>query len=164
MTEKLSERAFEVLRMFDLSASYFDPNQGRNHISGQEHALRCAALLNQRSKDLWLPFAGLIHDLGRPLNDVHHGEVIAEIVRDRVPEYIYYILYTHGQYQDAIMHNNETPNQPSHILASRGDKNDFQKLAVMFAACEDLSFTPTIEVDSLWSYNVAKSLIVEVLN
>lgn len=50
-------------------------------------------------------FIGLVHDLGRPLNDVHHGEIMAEMVRDRVSEEAYHILRTHGQFQSAIVHS-----------------------------------------------------------
>lgn len=163
MTEQLSERASEVIRLLDLSKEYYDPNESRSHISGLDHALRLAALLDHRARNSWLPFAGLVHDLARPLNDVYHGEIIAEIVRDRVPGYIYHLLRTHGEYQEAIMHKLPPPVQPTIILKQCKPYN-LQKLALMFASCEELTFNPGIEVSPLWTYDVGKSLIIEILN
>jgi hypothetical protein len=131
-----SERALEVKRLLDLSGTYRDPNSSRSHITGLQHALRVTALLYKRLvKDEAhpdLPFAGLVHDLARPLNDVYHGEIIAEVVRDRVDDLTYSVLKTHGQYQEAIMHGRD----PVMIYSPK-----FHKFAMIFARCEEASFT-----------------------
>lgn len=158
-----NERTTEVLRLLDLAKDFYDPNESRMHISGLEHALRCASVLNILSSNLWMPFAGIIHDLARPLNDVHHGEVIAEIVKDRVPPYIYHILYTHGLYQEAILHGEPTPKLPMEVLHDCLPY-DIEKLAVKFSVAEKQSFNPEIKVDSLWTETMARSLIITVLN
>ncbi len=121
-------RLAEVVRLLRLSASYRDPNLGRDHISGLTHALRVGALGLRVSDELG--FVGLVHDLARPLSDVGHGEVIAEIVRDRVSDYAYQLLRTHGAYQTALLHDTPIPDEP------------WTHSAVQLAAFETASFAP----------------------
>lgn len=121
-------RAAEIVRLLDLAADYRDPNADRRHITGQQHALRCAALMARYTDEL--AFVGLVHDLARPLSDPHHGEVIAEIVRDRVSLGAYDVLRTHGEYQAALTHG--------HAFPSRHD--DWSRTARLFAAAEVHSF------------------------
>lgn len=102
----------EMLRLLTRSRKYVDQTPGRSGINGQQHALRCAALGEERGRHVDSAFIGLIHDLGRPLNDVHHGEIVAEMVRDRVTESAYHILRTHGQYQSSIVHEIPFPDEP----------------------------------------------------
>lgn len=108
----MTSRLAEVTRLLNLAADYHDPNLGRDHITGLEHALRVAYLCETTSDEL--AFVGLVHDLARPLNDVHHGEVIAEIVRDRVSTGAYHVLRTHGEHQAAIMHGTRPPLGSAH--------------------------------------------------
>lgn len=166
----ISERAYEITRLLDLSAEYFDPNPGRSHINGQVHALRVATLMynfgTTISQDAaeFLGFAGLIHDLGRPLNDIYHGELIAEAVRDRVPLYIYHILRTHGYYQEALVHNTEFPQQSEEIVA-KCLPYDIQGLSIIFAGFEAFSFDPDYFYSSEeWTYNLALDLIRVILH
>lgn len=109
-----AERVTELIRLLHNSAAYTDQTKGRNGITGQQHALRCAALAGRHAADPCGEEAllGLVHDLARPLNDVHHGEIIAEIVRDRVSAEAYQVLRTHGSYQTAIVHGTGFPIQP----------------------------------------------------
>lgn len=98
-------------RLFRLSACYVDQTPGRDGITGMQHALRTAGLARDYGFHEDSAFVGLCHDLARPLNDVHHGEVIAEMVRDRVSEDAYHILRTHGEFQSAVVHNTDWPHQ-----------------------------------------------------
>jgi hypothetical protein len=107
-----NERMLEMIRLLHHSARYIDQTDGRGAISGQQHALRCAGLGAEQGKHPDSAFIGLVHDLARPLNDVHHGEIIAEMVRDRVSEDTYQILRTHGAYQAAIVHKHSFPEEP----------------------------------------------------
>lgn len=95
-------RAAHLVALLRESATYRDPNPGRDHITGQLHALRCGGILQVLHGDE-AGFVGLVHDLARPLNDVRHGEVIAEIVRDRVSETAYAVLRDHGAVQAAAV-------------------------------------------------------------
>lgn len=104
-------RADELIRLLDLSADYRDPNPGRQHITGLEHALRVATLAS-RTEDQQTTFCHLVHDLGRPLSDTHHGQVIAEIVRDRVSDENYMVLRTHGAFQAEAVHGNPAITNP----------------------------------------------------
>lgn len=121
-------RLAEVVRLLRLSARYVDPNPGRNHITGLTHALRVGALGLRVSDELG--FVGLVHDLARPLTDTHHGEAIAEIVRDRVSDHAYNLLRTHGEYQHALMHDTPVPYEP------------WTGGAIQLAAFEAASFAP----------------------
>lgn len=97
-------RAGELVRLLYMSADYVDGNEDRNHISGLEHALRVAWLARRHTGDKEVTFAGLVHDLARPLSDPFHGEVIAEMVRDLVNHNVYKLLQTHGDYQSNYIH------------------------------------------------------------
>jgi len=101
-------RSAHVTALLRESAAYRDPNQGRRHITGQLHALRVGGILHALHGDE-AGLVGLVHDLARPLNDVHHGEVIAEIVRDRVSEAAYLTLRHHGEFQSAVIHGTPPP-------------------------------------------------------
>ncbi len=134
-------RLAEVVRLLRLSARYTDPNPGRDHISGLTHALRVGALGLRVSDELGL--VGLVHDLARPLSEVGHGEVVAEIVRDRVSEHAYQLLRTHGAYQAALIHDTPVPDEPW--------TSKF-RAAVQLAAFETASFAvgyarPELDVD-----------------
>lgn len=96
-------RAHELCRLLYMSAEYVDPNQIRSHISGLEHALRVATMAKRYDSEPTMVFIALVHDLARPLSDIYHGEVMAEIVRDMVDEKYYHVLRTHGQYQDWLL-------------------------------------------------------------
>jgi hypothetical protein len=165
MSEAYSERVIEMVRLLGMADDYNDPNPERSHITGLDHALRLASLLEYRTQDPLLAFAGLVHDLARPLNDVFHGEIVAEIVRDRVPSYIYHVLRTHGQYQEAIMHHLPQPVQPPEVVEECKPFN-LQKLALMFAACEALTFSPEYlqENETTWTYAGARQMIIDILN
>lgn len=131
-------RLAEVVRLLRISARYVDPNPGRNHISGLTHALRVGALGLRVSDELGL--VGLVHDLARPLTDTHHGEAVAEIVRDRVSDHAYHLLRTHGAYQAALLHDTPIPDEP------------WTHAAVQLAAFEAASFAagyarPELDVD-----------------
>jgi hypothetical protein len=110
-----NERLAEMVRLFQHSVRYVDATEGRSGINGQQHALRCAALGRDRGAHPEMAFIGLVHDLARPLNDVHHGEVIAEMVRDRVTEPAYHILRSHGEFQSAFVHSTPLPYQDQSV-------------------------------------------------
>ena len=121
------------MRLLRLAERYRDPNPERSHITGLEHALRVAGLAcDADPRDGYdLTFVGLVHDLARPLNEIYHGEVMAEIVRDVVCDEAYQILRTHGEYQALLMRNAELP---------RGDES-WRPLAKLFAELEMCSFS-----------------------
>lgn len=104
-----NERLEEINRLLLHSAKYRDQTEGRTAISGLTHALRCASVCKAMGFDEELQFIALVHDLARPLNDVHHGEIMAEMVRDRVSNEAYEVLKTHGQFQASIVHNTAAP-------------------------------------------------------
>lgn len=136
-------RIQEVMRLLMMSKDYVDPNPGRDHINGLEHALRCAGL--GANQDQETSFIGLVHDLARPLSEVHHGEVMAEIVRDRISERGYNILRTHGEYQSAIMHGYDLP------------AHSWQRDAMRFAGYEMRSFSPKgVEISIEQAENMIK--------
>lgn len=109
--ERGNERLTEVKRLLCKSENYVDQTPGRDGITGLQHALRTAGLGRDYGFHEDSAFIGLIHDLARPLNDVHHGEVMAEMVRDRASDDAYHILRTHGEFQSAVVHKTPWPHQ-----------------------------------------------------
>lgn len=136
------ERVREMRRLLKLAAFYRDPNEDRSHITGLKHALRVGGQLEQYSDEY--AFVGLVHDLARPLSDVFHGEVMAEMVRDRVSAVSYMVLRDHGQFQDAIVHDRryeDWPKSPPELMPSQA--NEFQLMSGMLAGAEVASFLAT---------------------
>lgn len=136
----MSERLDEMIRLLHLSASFRDPNPDRNHITGLDHALRCAGLASAAVHPEF-PFTGLVHDLARPLNDVYHGEIVAEIVRDRVSAETYYLLRWHGLYQEHVNHDlgpveSKETDVPERLWPT------VHQLSRRFAGAEEASFSP----------------------
>lgn len=127
-----NERLTEMYRLLDHSAHYVDQTVGRGHITGLTHALRCAALAQFHLFRREAQFVALVHDLARPLNDIHHGEVMAEMVRDRVSPEAYEVLRTHGLFQSSIVHSTPPP-----VLSSQ----NAQVYAMQLADAERASFS-----------------------
>lgn len=140
-------RLTEVLRLLDLSADYVDQTPGRSGITGQQHALRCAGLA-QFSNHRDAVFVALTHDLARPLNDVHHGEVVAWMVKDRVSTEAFDVLRTHGAFQSAVVHG--TPMPQGHM-------------ARQLAGYEVRSFQPNFDGPE-WTIEQAHQLLREYLS
>jgi hypothetical protein len=161
---RISERAGHLITMLGMADDYRDPCPGRGHITGLDHALRLALMMEQRTDDPQLHLAAIVHDLARPLNDVHHGEIVAEIVRDRVHPAVYHLLRTHGTYQDAVVHGRPYPKQPADVLTAC-EPHNLQRLALMFAACEAMTFDPAWEypTSDTWTYARARDLILQYL-
>lgn len=161
---KPTERTDNLITMLGQADDYYDPCPGRGHITGLDHALRLAMMMEQRTPDPQLHLAAIVHDLARPLNDVHHGEIVAEIVRDRVHPAVYHLLRTHGEYQDAVVHHHPFPKQSAEVL-EQCQPHNLQKLALMFAACEAMTFDPEWEQlePPTWTYARARDLILQQL-
>jgi hypothetical protein len=160
----MTERAAHLITLLGQADDYRDPCPGRGHITGLDHALRLALMMEQRTPDPQLHLAAIVHDLARPLNDVHHGEVMAEIIRDRVHPAVYYLLRTHGDYQHAVVHGLPYPKQPANVL-QECQPHSLPKLALMFAACEAMTIDPEWEQlePSPWNYARARDLILQQL-
>lgn len=158
-------RAEELVRLLDLAPQFIDPNPERSHIDGLEHNLRVATLARRWATGVnWDPrygsdmidqvtFMGLVHDLARPLSDPFHGEVIAEIVRDMVPEAHYHVLRTHGLYQAWIMHG-----EPVGIDFSVS----WHRLAQALSAWEVASFATDFQPRPIMRKTEAVTLIYKI--
>lgn len=139
------------MRLLRIAARYHDPNEDRSHINGRLHALRVGGAMDQYGDELG--FIGLVHDLARPLNDVFHGEVIAEMVRDRVSAVNYLVLREHGKFQDAIVHNRELRDWPASTLGLLPSQAvDFQIVSGMLAGAEVASFSRDYQGESMEIY------------
>ena len=116
-------RADELIRLLYMSAATSDGNPDRCHITNLEHNLRVATLAKRHVPDEdEIIFMALVHDFARPLNDVFHGEVIAEMVRDMVSPRVYHVLRTHGAYQSWKIHGEPVDIDfaaPHHALAMK---------------------------------------------
>lgn len=91
----------------------------------------------------------LVHDIARPLSDIYHGEVIAEVVRDMVDEDIYNVLRTHGEYQSRLIHGFKG------IPTFKDDPWNY--LAEKLCAWEAFSFTKT------WPTNIPMMTLDEAV-
>lgn len=122
-------KADELIRLLFMSSNYTDSNDGRDHITGLVHAQRVSSLAFRHDPHSEMVFVGLVHDLARPLSDIYHGEVIAEVVRDIVSDASYHALRTHGEYQSAYLHGSQIDVHP-----------EWRKQATSLCAWEIASF------------------------
>lgn len=86
------------------SGTWADSNTDRSHVTGLGHALRVATLAEQAGADPEAVTVALLHDAAKPLSSAHHGEVIAEILRDRVHWCWCAALRFHGLFQADLIH------------------------------------------------------------
>lgn len=86
-----------VMLLNDLR-SYREPyTAGRAAINGLGHALQTATRAERDDAPTSEVVMALVHDAARPLNDVRHGEVIAEIMAGRLPPDCCEALRHHGE-------------------------------------------------------------------
>lgn len=88
-----------LLALLGANRGLRDSNPGRDTVDGYTHALQCAALAEQAGADDEMVCVALLHDAAKPLTLTRHGEVIAEVLCDRVSERRYHVLRTHGAFQ-----------------------------------------------------------------
>jgi len=150
-----SDRLTEVKRLLLKSTDYIDQTPGRSGITGLQHALRTAGLAREKGWHQDSAFVGLVHDLARPLNDVHHGEIMAEIVNDRVSDEAYWVLRTHGEFQSAIVHDD-----PSYTV--KYEHEPWYHWAKQLAAFEVRSFQNDYDGPTM-SYSDAHVLLADYL-
>lgn len=132
-------RVLAVSRLLHTGQTWRDPNPERGKVTAIEHALACATKARRHNPDdPQMIVAALLHDAARPLSDARHGEVIAEVLRDRVRVPVYLALKRHGDYQAAILHDKPMPNGPA----------EARQLALWDAT----SFDPAYDSDTFGSF------------
>lgn len=114
-----------------------DSNPSRAGVTHLEHALRCATLAAADGADDQAVTVALLHDAGRPLSDVHHGELVAEALRCRVAPEWYQALRHHGEFQADILHG--TSNAERHAAEPWYDH------AVRLARWDAAAFDPATD-------------------
>src|SRR3954468_17099567 len=93
-----------VASLLGTEPTWRDPNPERSHVTAIEHALQAATRAQHaQAPDVEVVMA-LVHDAARPIAEVYHGEVIAFIVRDRVPYDVFMALFHHGVFQADLIH------------------------------------------------------------
>jgi predicted HD phosphohydrolase len=80
-------------------ADWRDPNAGRDRVTALDHARQAATRAERAGADDDQIVMTLVHDAARPLSDVYHGAVIAEIMREHLRADCYHALVHHGTFQ-----------------------------------------------------------------
>src|SRR5690349_10340180 len=89
--------------------SYHEPfTPGRAAVDGLTHSLQAATRAEAEGVQAPQIVMALVHDAARPLTDTHHGEAIAEIMAERLPEACVNALRFHGGFQADILHDTAT--------------------------------------------------------
>jgi predicted HD phosphohydrolase len=122
----MSERR-AVLDLFLAGGSIMD--RGCDQVA---HGLRLATIAKHHRVPDDLVVAGLFHDVGKPLNMVHHGDVSAAILRGRIADVWLDLVRRHGEYVADIHHETtETRRYEAwslHELARRFARWDIEAL------------------------------------
>jgi predicted HD phosphohydrolase len=114
---------------------WVDPNPSRSKVDALTHATQAATRAERANYDDQFTLACLVHDAARPLSDVHHGEVIAEIMRSKVDRKIYWALRAHGMFQADLIHGQKQ------AWMLYGDM-DWYQTAYGLAGIDAVSFDP----------------------
>lgn len=97
-----------MLRLVAESEQYRDSGP-RGLVTGLSHALQMAEHSMAAGAGTELNCVAFLHDMARPLSDAHHGEVMAEILRDRISPPRYRLLRMHGHAQSILNSGRELP-------------------------------------------------------
>lgn len=151
----ISTPAAEVIRLLTHPphAAWVDPNPSRSKVTALEHALQAATRAARSKQDREFVVACLLHDVARPLSDVHHGEVIAEILKGRVRDSLYFSLRHYGAFQADMFHGTD--------FAKRFDDTPWYPEAERLAAIDAASFDPEYPSEPLERF---VPLVVKVLS
>jgi predicted HD phosphohydrolase len=115
-------------------AGWIDPNEDRGRVNAIQHASQAATrALRAGASDDEIVMA-LVHDAARPLSDVYHGEVVAEIMRDKLPDDLCEALRHHGDFQADLIHGSDT--------ATRWQNESWYRAARRLASWDSQSFDP----------------------
>lgn len=141
--------AYREVRRWVLDPEYAewrDPNPDRAAVTALEHALQAATLAYHAEGDRLtdVVVATFLHDAARPISDVYHGEVMAEVLRGRIDEDLVMALRHHGAFQSDIVHGTRDAERWKHEPWYR----EAQRLAVWDAH----AFSPgarTLDVEML---------------
>jgi predicted HD phosphohydrolase len=132
----MTDRVSAVLTLLSMDGDWRDPNPERSKVTAIQHALQCATRARRHDPaDVEMVCAALLHDAARPLSDVHHGEVVAWLLKDRVRWAVFDALYRHGEFQSAMLHRRPLPLGPPEALH--------------LAAWDYASFDPNFRTDRL---------------
>ena len=147
----------EVVRWLTLPeyAEWRDPNPERSKVTSIEHALQTAMLARHAGGTVDEVLCALVHDAARPLNDVFHGEVIAEVMRGRLDENLVEALHHHGAFQHDIIHG-------THEAERLYRKAPWYRHALRLAVWDAHAFDPTARTEPIEAYlPLLKNLLAE---
>jgi predicted HD phosphohydrolase len=122
-------------------ALWRDPNPERSRVPAIGHALQCATRAERAGQGPHHVVMALVHDAARPLNEVWHGEVIAEIMRDRIDPDCYEALRHHGAFQADIIRGTD--------VTERWREERWYPTARALAGWDAASFDPRYETPPL---------------
>jgi predicted HD phosphohydrolase len=122
-------------------ADWRDPNDGRNRVTALDHARQAATRAERAGAGDDEIAMALVHDAARPLSDVFHGAVIAEIMRDHLRADCYHALVHHGTFQGDIVHLT--------TRAERWREEFWYPTAKRLATWDAASFDPRYRAESI---------------
>lgn len=101
------------------------------------HCLQTAHRLEADGADDALVFCGLVHDAAKPLSVINHPAIVAEIVRDRIPDADVEMLRMHGD----MVHTTKS-----------GGRCHGRRRHLHFVEADAASFDPNYDTPDLWHF------------
>lgn len=114
-------------------------------VNQYEHSLQCADRATQAGAREELIVVALLHDVGKPLSEISHPAVAAELLKGRVSEGLFWVLKTHGEFQRALNHGLGT-------TLMRYGRMDWYDDAEALSRWDHASFEPGRDVPGLDVY------------
>ena len=114
------------------------------------HALQTATMARRAGADDEMILISLIHDIGKVVNVLNHGQIVAEIVKPYVSDDAYHILRTHQDFQGE--HYYQYMGKPQDLRKQYTSEAWYPKAIEFTDKWDQAAFDPSYQTDSLASF------------
>ena len=114
------------------------------------HCLQTATMARNADASDEMVLISLIHDIGKVISVIGHGEICAEIIKPYVSEDAYHIIRTHQDFQGE--HYYHYMDKPTDLRKQYVDESWYAKATEFTDDWDQQAFDPDSEVDSLESF------------
>ena len=114
------------------------------------HALQTATMARRAGADDEMILISLIHDIGKVVNVLNHGQIVAEIVKPYVSDDAYHILRTHQDFQGE--HYYQYMGKPQDLRKQYTSEAWYLKAIEFTDKWDQAAFDPSYQTDSLASF------------
>lgn len=114
------------------------------------HALQTATMARRAGADDEMVLISLIHDIGKVISVMNHGQIAAEIIKPYVSDEAYHTIRTHQDFQGE--HYYHFQGKPRNLRDQYKGESWYEMAAEFTDDWDQQAFDPDYECDSLESF------------